>query len=389
MKTVKVFQIVVALLVVMSVILAACAPAATPTAAPAQPTTAPEPTQAPPEPTVAPPEPTEPPAEPTEPPAEPTAAPEATPTVPPAACVPLPNPPTVAAGEPGSEEQPIVITFVPSGDTGRITRAGTDIADCLAKMTGLNYEIEVGTSFGASIEAMGAEKAHVGFLNTFSVLLAEEKYDIVPALAVLRRYNTNDVDPDQAMAGELQPFYKGQFIASVESGVQSYEDLRGKTFCFVDPNSTSGYIIPAIILRANGIDPDVDFAAIQNAGSHPNVAVAVYQGDCDAGVSFINVLTDQAAGLQEKYPDITEKVKPFAVTDRIPSDGVQFINSLDPAVQTAIADALVSMAEDPGGNAVLRGLYSINGFQKIDPTFYDDFAEVLLAAGVDPAELVQ
>ena len=80
---------------------------------------------------------------------------------------------------------------MPSGDTGKITKAGTAIADCLTKMTGLTFKIEVGTSFGASIEAMGANKAQVGFLNTFSVLLAVQKYQIVPALAVLRKYNTN------------------------------------------------------------------------------------------------------------------------------------------------------------------------------------------------------
>ena len=74
----------------------------------------------------------------------------------------------------------------------------------------------------------------------------------------------------------------------------SFADLKGKTFCFVDPNSTSGYIVPRIILKANGIDPDTDFKATQNAGSHQNVATAVYKGDCDAGVTFIDVLTDAA-----------------------------------------------------------------------------------------------
>ena len=43
-------------------------------------------------------------------------------------------------------------------------------------MTGLTFKIEVGTSFAATIEAMGANKAQVGFLNTFSELLAEQKY---------------------------------------------------------------------------------------------------------------------------------------------------------------------------------------------------------------------
>ena len=318
-----------------------------------------------------------------------TEAPAATATVPAAVCDALPNMPTVAAGELGSPDQPIVLTFVPSGDSGKITKAGTEIADCLSGMTGLTFEIEVGTTFAASIEALGAEKAHVGFLNTFSVLLAQAKYDIQPALAVLRKYNTNEVDPDKAEAGNLLPFYKGQFIARAADNITTFEDLKGKTFCFVDPNSTSGYIIPNIILKANGIDPEVDFKAINNAGSHPNVAVAVYKGDCDAGVTFIDVLTDSAANLKEKYPDISEKVKAFAVTERIPNDGVQYIKSLDTDIQDAITASMLAMVADPGGNAVLRGLYSINGFAKIDPTFYNEFAEVLKSAGVDPVELVK
>jgi len=345
-------------MIILSMLLAACQPATTvaPTVAPANTT---EPTKAP------------------------------TNTVPPPLCEKMANAPTVAAGELGSPDKPIVITFVPSGDTGKITKAGDAIADCLSKMTGLSFKIEVGTSFAASIEAMGAEKAHVGFLNTFSVLLAEQKYGIIPALAVMRKYNTNAVDTDKDMAGQLQAYYKGQFIAKADSGIKTFADLKGKTFCFVDPNSTSGYIIPSIILKANGIDPEKDFKATQNAGSHNNVAIAVYKGDCDAGVTYIDVLTDSAANLKEKYPDIDTKVIPFANTERIPNDGVQYIKTLDPKLQAAITEALLAMAKDPGGNAVLRGLYTINDFQKIDSSFYQAFADVLVKAGVDPSSLVK
>ena len=176
---------------------------------------------------------------------------------------------------------------------------------------------------------------------------------------------------------------------AAESGVKTLADLKGKTFCFVDPNSTSGYIIPRIILAANGINPDVDFAATQNAGSHPNVAIAVYQGDCDAGVTFINVLTDAAANLQATYPDITDKVKVFAVSDRIPNDGMQFIQSFDPELKSVIVEGMLAMAEDPGGKAVLKSLYNYDAFQEVDTAFYNDFLAVLQAAGVDPASLVK
>lgn len=319
------------------------------------------------------------------------AAPQNTATPPPPPnCAKLDSMPAAAKpGELGSPDKPIVITFVPSGDTGKITKAGTAIADCLTQMTGLTYNIEVGTSFASSVEAMGADKAQIGFLNTFSAVLGKERYGIEPALLVMRKYNTNPIDPDKAMKDQLEPFYKGQFIAKSDSGIKSFADLKGKTFCFVDPNSTSGYVIPRIILAANGVDPDKDFKASQNAGSHNNVAIAVYKGDCDAGVTFIDVLVDKAANLAATYPDIADKVSAFAVTDRIPNDGVQFVKNIDPAIKAATIDGLLKMADDPGGNAVLRGLYTVNGFQKVDANYYDDFVAVLKKAGIDPAALVK
>ena len=363
------------LVTIFSVALSACSPAATATQPPPPPTAqAVSPTEAPT-------------AAPTVPP---TVAPTAAPTAVPPVCNKLPDAPAApAAGQLGASDTPIVITFVPSGDTGKITKAGTAIADCLTQMTGLTFKIEVGTTFAASIEAMGAEKAQVSFLNTFSVLLAEQKYGIVPALVAIRSYATNDLDPDKALGGKAEPFYKGQFIANTASGIKSFADLKGKTFCFVDPNSTSGYIVPRIILKANGIDPDVDFKATQNAGSHPNVAIAVYKGDCDAGVTFINVITDAAANLAATYPDIATKVTVFADTDRIPNDGMQFIKTLDPKIQAVTVEGMLAMAQDPGGQAVLKSLYNYNNFQKVDPTFYNDFAAVLKKAGVDPATLVK
>jgi phosphonate transport system substrate-binding protein len=376
----KSLHLLFAVMAAVVLVVSACAPATTP--APTQPPapTATEPPMATEAPTA------------TEAPATeaPTVAPPTPTPPPPPACDKLPDAPAApAAGELGSADNPIVITFVPSGDTGKITKAGTAIADCLSQMTGLTFKMEVGTTFAASIEAMGAEKAQIGFLNTFSVLLAEQKYKIVPALVAIRKYATNDLDPDNALGGQLEPFYKGQFIANVNSNISKFADLKGKTFCFVDPNSTSGYIVPRIILKANGIDPDTDFAATQNAGSHPNVAIAVYKGDCDAGVTFINVLTDASANLAATYPDIADKVKVFADTDRIPNDGMQFIKSLDPKLQAVIVEGMLAMAQDPGGKAVLKSLYNYDAFQKVEPTFYDDFAKVLKAAGVDPETLVK
>jgi phosphonate transport system substrate-binding protein len=399
MKRNKVLYAVVFGLLVVSMLLTACAaasPAATPTAAATTgptdtvvPTLAPTDTAAPTA-TTAPSATTAAPTATTGPTSTATLAPTA--TIPPAVCAKLSDAPTVAAGALGSPDKPITIAFVPSGDSGTIAKASSAIADCLNQMTGLTYTIQTGTSYNAAVEAMGAGKAQVGFLSTFAILAAEAKYGITPALINLRNYSTNDLDPDKALGGQLEPFYRGQFIANAASGIKTFADLKGKTFCYVDPLSASGYIVPRIILKNNKIDPDKDFKATQNAGSHPNVAIAVYKGDCDAGATYINVLTDASTNLAKDYPDITTKVNVFAVTDRIPNDGVQYIKSFDPKLQAVTTEALLAMSTDPGSKAVLAKLYSINAFQKIDATFtklYTDFAAACKAAGVDPASLVK
>jgi phosphonate transport system substrate-binding protein len=379
-KNMKKMYIFVSMLVVAVMLLTACGAAATPTAAPVAPATA-----APAVPVLLPtlPPPTDVPPTPVPP------TPTAVPTAVPPACTPLTDAPTVAAGALGSPDKPIVITFVPSGDTGKITKAGTAIADCLTKMTGLTYKMEVGTSFAASIEAMGAEKAQVGFLNTFSALLGNAKYGVFPVLIAIRKYATNDVDPDKALKDQPEPFYKAQFMAGASTGIKSFADLKGKTFCFVDPNSTSGYIVPNIILKAQGLNPDTDFKAVTMAGGHDKVAIAVYKGDCDAGVSFINTLTDTSYKLYDTYPDIATKVTIFADSGRIPNDGMQFIKTLDPKLQAVTIEGMLAMVADPGGKAVLKSLYNYDSLTKVDPTYYNDFLAVLKAAGVDPATLVK
>jgi phosphonate transport system substrate-binding protein len=224
---------------------------------------------------------------------------------------------------------------------------------------------------------MGAGKAQIGFLNTFSILLAEAKYKVEPALVALRNYK-----------GKLENFYQGQFIANKKSNIKTIADLKGKTFCFVDPNSTSGYIIPRIVLKANGIDPEKDLKATQNAGSHDNVAIAVYKGDCDAGSTFVDVRTDSAP-IQKNYPDILDKVDAFYVTDNIPNDGLQFAAGVDQKIKDATVNGMLFISGDAGGKVMLSKLYSYNAMAKISPSFYDDFQALLKKAGVDPSSLVQ
>jgi ABC-type phosphate/phosphonate transport system substrate-binding protein len=116
----------------------------------------------------------------------------------------------------------------------------------------------------------------------------------------------------------------------------------------------------------------------------------VYQGDCDAGVAFMDVLTDKATNLASKFPDIATKVTVFALGDRIPNDGLQFVKGLDPKIRSITVDALMAMMADPGGNAVVKSIYNYDAFEKADyATYYAPFEATLKKAGVDVATLVK
>jgi phosphonate transport system substrate-binding protein len=270
----------------------------------------------------------------------------------------------------GTEDDPIIMSFVPSGDTQEIIASGDQLAEMISEMTGLVIEANVGTDFAAVREAMGAGQAHIGWLNTFNYILANEKFGVDAELVTERFGSTS---------------YRGQFNVGADSGIEELEDVKGKIMCWVDPNSTSGYIIPSIMLQANGIDIDADFAQQVEAGSHNNVVTQVYQGNCDVGATY-----DDARGtIEDDFPDVKEKVVVLAYTSDIPNDNVAFIADFPPDLRQQIVDALLEIAASEEGKEALNQLYQIANLQSADDTFYDAFRADLSRAGINIEELAQ
>lgn len=75
-------------------------------------------------------------------------------------------------------------------------------------------------------------------------------------------------------------------FARKDSGITSLADAKGKTLDFGDPNSTSGYLIPNIELRAKLGDLDKYFSKVAFSGGHEQTIVAVYNKQVDVGVSW-------------------------------------------------------------------------------------------------------
>ncbi len=75
-------------------------------------------------------------------------------------------------------------------------------------------------------------------------------------------------------------------FAKVDSGINSMDDAKGKVFAFADPNSASGYLIPAAELTEKYGKLEDYFAEVKMSGGHEQTIVGVANGDFDAGVSW-------------------------------------------------------------------------------------------------------
>ena len=85
-------------------------------------------------------------------------------------------------------------------------------------------------------------------------------------------------------------------FARKDSGITRIEEAKGKSFAFADPNSTSGYLVPAAELSAAFGPLDQFFSEVRFSGGHEQTIVGVANGDMVAGVSWADGLGDWEDG---------------------------------------------------------------------------------------------
>ena len=271
----------------------------------------------------------------------------------------------------GEEENPIVWVFVPSGETERVTTGAESVVAMLEEETGLYFEVRLATEYAGAVEAMCADppEAQISSLATFAYVMAADRGCAEAAMLAVRFGSAT---------------YNGQILVRADSGLSDLSDLAGKTFCRPDPLSTSGWVIPSIMLRGAGVDPDTGLAEVVDAGSHDAVAAGVFDGTCDAGATYVDARTR----IEEDYPDVMDQTVVIAIEPDIPNDGVQFVPSLDEETRDKIVQGLLAIAATEEGVAALDTAYQWEELMVADDGFYDAFRQILNAAGIKSEDLV-
>lgn len=228
----------------------------------------------------------------------------------------------------------------PYDTAARLVPIYEKVGKLIGAKIGCDVKIYVATSYNAEIEAMRNDKLEIGEFGPLGYVLAHQ---VAKAQAVAA-FGTADGKPDT---------YWASIVTYPSSGIKTVADLRGHSFAFSDPASTSGHLFPAYGLRKAGIDPDKDIKAIY-AGSHTASFEAIYNHKVDAGELNSEQLESAKQRGHYKDGDLVFLWK----SDPIATDPFTVRGDLPPAFKKKLTDVLQHLdltSLDPADRKIMVG----------------------------------
>ena len=282
---------------------------------------------------------------------------------------------TVEKGELGSEKNPVKIYFVPSVDAKVIEENSAVFKKWLEANTPYKYEVSIPQSFIAVVEAFGSKRADVASINTFGYIIANEKYQAEARLTVLRHGLAT---------------YQSQFVARKNGPIKSLQDFNGRKVAFVDPASTSGFLLPKKVLNDKSIRPSQEIFAMK----HDSVISMVYQGQADAGATFYSPshegkIQDARRLVKTQYPDVEDKISIIDLTEPIPNDPIVFRKDLPAEMKKVITDAFLRFVQTPEGKMTFEKVYGVTDLKVATDKDYDSVRAMLKSLGKTAGDLVK
>lgn len=179
------------------------------------------------------------------------------------------------------------VGLIPSEDSRAMLESSAQLLAALQKNLGIPVQGFVASDYNGVIEAMRSNHVDVAYLGPFSYVLGT-------TVAAIEAFATAET------AKSSRSYYRSQIIARKDSGISDWKGLKGRTFAFVDPSSTSGHLFPKAGLMKLGFDPEKDFGRVLFTGSHDANALAVANKRVDAATIADRILD---AAVQKKLVD--------------------------------------------------------------------------------------
>jgi len=242
----------------------------------------------------------------------------------------------VACGNSGKSPRVLRVGFVPAEDAQQVMQNAQPIVDILERELGMEIQPFVAADYTGVVEALRVNKLDVAFLTPASYVLAKNEADVKVILKSERKGIAS---------------YYAAIITRADSGIQTLEQLRGKTFAFGDALSTTGNIFPRKMFKERGIDPVRDFKQILYSGGHDATVLAVLNGKVDAGATYANSPDGEDTAWMRylKNREDVKKIRAIAFSEPIPADNLVINGKLDEAIAKKVEEIFLQLSREPRG----------------------------------------
>jgi len=255
------------------------------------------------------------------------------------------------------------VSAIPDEAPTELQRKFKPLGDYLKKETGLDVQFTPVTDYAAVVEGLANNKLDLAWLGGFTFVQA--------------KIRTNGGAVPIVQRAEDEKF-TSKFIVPLNSTAKTLADLKGKTFAFGAPSSTSGHLMPRFFLKRDGIDPDKDFKAVAYSGAHDATVAFVAAGRAEAGVLNASVWDK----LVEAGNANVAKVRVLSTTPPYYDYNWTVRPGLDDALTKKLQDAFLKLDPTNPEHKEIMALQRASRFIPTKASNYDGIEAAAKAAGL-------
>lgn len=258
---------------------------------------------------------------------------------------------------PAYAQQTLKVSAIPDESPTELMRKFKPLGEYLSKELGMKVQWTPVNDYPAIVEGLVAGKIDFAWLGGFTFVQA--------------RYRTGNAIPIVQRAEDEK--FVSYYIVPAASMAKSLQDLRGRTFAFGSPASTSGHLMPRYFLLKEGINPDRDFTRIAFSGAHDATVAFVASGRAEAGALNASVYDK----LLERGDGNAKAVRILARTPPYYDYNWTVRGGLDPALVKKLTDAFLKL--DPG-NLEHKQILDLQRASRFIPTSVENYKGIEQAA---------